>query len=75
MRPSFHPRLIHAPLSDPGLYVPFEFQKLAILFDAGDLSPLSARDVLKVSHLFISHAHMDHVIGFDHLVLALGRSR
>ena len=76
MRPSFHPRLIHAPLSDPGLYVPFEFQKLAILFDAGDLSPLSARDLLNVSHLFISHAHMDHVIGFDHLVrLNLGRQK
>ena len=76
MRPSFHPRLIHAPLSDPGLFVHFEFQKFALLFDAGDLSPLSARDLLKVSHLFISHAHMDHVIGFDYLVrLNLGRQK
>jgi len=76
MRPSFQPTLINDPFSDPGLFVPFLYEKRAFLFDLGDLSGLSPRDLLKVDSIFITHTHMDHFIGFDALLrVFLGRDR
>lgn len=76
MRPLFHPRLVHGPFGDPGLYVTWMHKAKAILFDLPDLSPLHPGDLLKVSHVFVSHTHMDHFIGLDSLIrLTLGRNK
>jgi ribonuclease Z len=76
MRPSFHPRLVNGPFDDPGLLVPLIFARRSLLFDLGDLAALSPGDLLKISHIFVTHTHMDHFIGFDQVLrLFLGRSK
>ena len=76
MRPRFHPRLVNDPLGDPGLYVPLAFEKRALQFDIGTLDTLSTRDILRISHIFVTHTHMDHFCGFDRLLrLFLGRGK
>jgi ribonuclease Z len=39
-----------------------------LLFDAGDPRRLALRERLRLEHLFVSHCHVDHFIGFDALI-------
>lgn len=72
----FSAYLINDPFGDPGVYVEFRYRNRAILFDLGDLHSLPPRKLLKISHIFVSHTHMDHFIGFDHLLrILLGRNK
>jgi ribonuclease Z len=76
MRPMFHPHLVNDPFGDPALYVDCLFQKRALMFDLGDIRALPPRKILRLSHVFVSHAHMDHFMGFDWLLrICLGRER
>jgi len=76
MTPQFHPIMVNGPFDDPALYVDFLYERRALLFDLGDIRALPPRKILRLSHIFISHTHIDHFIGFDHLIrLCLGREK
>ena len=74
MRPLLEARLVNGVFEDPGLLVNFLDERRALLFDLGDITGLMPRDLMRLSHVFVTHAHMDHFSGFDYLLrVLLGR--
>lgn len=68
MRPSFIPRLVNTELFDPIVYIRVLNEKKALMFDCGRIEGLANREILALDAIFISHAHMDHFIGIDHVL-------
>jgi ribonuclease Z len=60
MASSFEPRLINGPFGDPGLFVGMRWEGTAAVFDLGRNDGLPAAELLRASHIFVSHTHMDH---------------
>jgi len=71
MRSVFFPRLVNGPFGDPALYVRIAHRGEALLFDCGELHPLTQRERLKLGAVFLSHHHIDHVAGFPALLRSL----
>ena len=71
-----HAELINPPFEDPALFVEILWEHRALLFDIGELGEFRPAKLLKISHVFVSHTHIDHFIGFDTLVrLMLNREK
>lgn len=62
---------LSGPTQDPFLLIDFENESRALLFDCGVRIWGRVKTILKLDHLFITHAHIDHMIGFDHIIRAL----
>ena len=74
MRTVLDPHLVDPSGREPGLVVEVRDRRRALLFDLGDVGLLSPRMLLRTTHAFVTHAHMDHFAGFDHwLATGLGR--
>jgi len=75
MRTTLEPRLVDPTAFEPGLAVDVRDERRALLVDLGpNIATLAPRVLLRTTHAFVTHTHMDHWAGFDHL-LALGLGR
>jgi len=77
MRTTLDFRLVDPSGFEPGLVADVRDERRALLFDLGEsVQQLAPRVLLRSTHVFVTHAHMDHFAGFDHLLaLGLGRVR
>ncbi len=76
VRTVFLPSFLNEPVGDPGLWVDLLDEGRSILLDLGDLRHVATRKLLRVERAVVTHTHMDHFVGFDHLLrLMLGRER
>jgi ribonuclease Z len=76
VRTVFLPSLLNRLCEDPGLWVDLQDEGRSILLDLGDLRHVATRKLLRVERAVVTHTHMDHFVGFDHLLrLMLGRER
>lgn len=55
-------------LDDPLLLVRVRPTGRSLLFDCGQLQHLAKRTLRSIDAVFVTHAHMDHFMGLDHLV-------
>ena len=68
LKPLLHAHLINTPFEDPALLIEVLWERQALLFDMGELGRCRPAKLLKVSHAFVTHTHIDHFIGFDTLL-------
>lgn len=65
---SFELEAAGGPFHDPALIVTPANSPDSILMDSGTLHEVRTRSLMKIRWLFLSHLHIDHLIGFDHLL-------
>jgi ribonuclease Z len=73
VRTLFHPALLHPPFGDPGVWVDLLDEGRALLIDLPAIEHVPTRKLLRVAHVVVTHTHMDHFVGFDHLLRVILR--
>lgn len=67
-------RPVNDSFGDSAVHVDFRDERRGLLIDLGDIRALPPRKLLRLSHIFVTHTHMDHFSGFDHwLAVVLAR--
>jgi ribonuclease Z len=65
---SLRTRLLNGQTGDPALLVQLRWQGRAVLLDLGRIDRTPAPVLFPIEAVFVSHAHMDHFMGFDQLL-------
>lgn len=65
MKSNYTIRRLNSPFDDSGIFVRNVYMKKALLFDCGRLGNIDNSEINDISHVFISHTHIDHFSGFD----------
>lgn len=68
MKSSLRARLLNGQTGDPALLVSLRWQGRAFLVDLGRIDRTPGHVLLPIEAVFVSHAHMDHFMGFDQLL-------
>src|SRR5262245_37837599 len=68
MKTTFRPRLLNGQTGDPALLVSLRWQGRALLIDLGRIDRTPGAALFPIEAVFVSHAHMDHFMGFDQLL-------
>ena len=68
MKTTLRPRLLNGQTGDPAVLVSMRWQGRALLIDLGRIDRTPASVLLGIEAVFVSHAHMDHFMGFDQLL-------
>jgi ribonuclease Z len=67
-RTSLRTRLLNGQTGDPALLAQLRWQGRALLVDLGRIDRTPAPVLFPIEAVFVSHAHMDHFMGFDQLL-------
>lgn len=65
MKSNYIVRRLNSLFDDSAIFVRNIYFKKALLFDCGRLGNIENSEVNDISHVFISHTHIDHFNGFD----------
>lgn len=68
MKTTFRTRLLNGQTGDPALLLTLRWQGRSILVDLGRIDRTPASVLASIERVFVSHAHMDHFMGFDQLL-------
>ena len=71
VKTTFRSRLLNGQTGDPALLLTLRWHGRSLLIDAGRIDRTPASVLLQIERVFISHAHMDHFMGFDQLLRVL----